>query len=420
MMRKQELPEASIFCIDMCGFYASVSAVELGLNPLEVCLAVVGNQERKGSVVLAASPMMKKRFGVKTGTRLFEIPDHQDILLVEPKMKLYLQKSMNITELLASYVPKESIHIYSVDESFIELTGTEKLWGPPESTMRRIQQELLDSFKLPSSVGGGPNMLLAKLSLDLEGKETGFAFWSYSDVPKKLWPVQPLSRMWGIGSRTEKTLNSMGIFSVGDLACADVTVLETQFGIMGNQLYQHANGIDLSDMGSPLVEGQISYGKGQILYRDYIEEQDIMTIILEMCEDVAMRTRQARRAGRTIHLGVAYSKTAFGGGFSRSRSIDEATNDTMEMYRVCQSLFREHFQNKPVRQISLAISNLEEESSMQLSLFDEKKFENRQLGEAMDTIRKRYGYSAIYRVIYATQAGTAIARTKLIGGHNKE
>ncbi|WP_157886546.1 DNA polymerase thumb domain-containing protein [Planococcus versutus] len=419
-MVKQALSEASIFCIDMCGFYASVSAVELGLDPLEVCLAVVSNPQRKGSVVLAASPMMKKRFGVKTGTRLYEVPNHQDILLVEPKMKLYLQKSMAITELLARYAPKESIHIYSVDESFIELTGTEKLWGPPIATMLRIQQELLDFFQLPSSVGGGPNMLLAKLALDLEAKKTGFAYWSFDDVAKKLWPVQPLSRMWGIGSRTEKTLNSMGIFSVGDLACTGVAVLEKQFGILGNQLHQHANGIDLSDMGSSLVEGQVSYGKGQILYRDYIEEQDIMTVILEMCEDVAMRTRQARRAGRTVHLSIVYSKTAFGGGFSRSRSIDEATNDTLTMYQLCQELFQEHFQHKPVRQISLAISNLEEESSMQLSLFDEKKFENRQLGEVMDRIRKRYGYSAIYRGISATQAGTAIARTKLIGGHNKE
>lgn len=415
-----ELPERYIFCIDMCGFYASVSAVELGLDPLEVCLAVVGNQERKGSVVLAASPMMKKRFGVRTGTRLFEIPDHPDILLIEPKMKLYLQKSMAITELLGTYVPKESIHIYSVDESFIELTGTERLWGPPTSTMRRIQQEILDDFKLPSAVGGGPNMLMAKLALDLEAKEKGFAYWTYTDIAMKLWPVRPLSKMWGIGHRTEKTLNSMGIYSVGDLACTDVALLEEQFGIMGNQLHQHANGIDLSDMGSPLIEGQISYGKGQILYRDYIEEKDIMTIILEMCEDVAMRTRQARRAGRTIHLSMVYSKTAFGGGFSRSQSIEEATNDTLKMYQVCLGIFREHFQHKPVRKISLAISNLEEESSMQLSLFDEKKFENRSLGEAMDTIRKRYGYSAIYRGISGTGAGTAIARTKLIGGHNKE
>lgn len=419
-MKGHELPERSIFCIDMRGFYASVSAVELGLDPLEVCLAVVGNQERKGSVVLAASPMMKERFGVRTGTRLFEIPNHPDILLIEPKMKLYLEKSMAITELLGTYVPKESIHIYSVDESFIELTGTEKLWGSPELTMRRIQQKLLDSFKLPSSVGGGPNMLMAKLALDLEAKETGFAYWTYADVAAKLWPVAPLRRMWGIGSRTEKTLNSMGIFCVGDLASADVSLLEERFGILGNQLHQHANGIDLSDLGSPLIEGQVSYGKGQILYRDYIEEKDIMTIILEMCEDVAMRTRQARRAGRTIHLGITYSKTAFGGGFSRSRSIEEATNDTLKIYQVCQAIFREHFQHKPVRQISLSISNLEEESSMQLSLFDERKFENRSLGTAMDNIRKKYGYSAIYRGISGTQAGTAIARTKLIGGHNKE
>lgn len=419
-MKALELPERHIFCIDMCSFYASVSAVELGLDPLEVCLAVVGNQERKGSVVLAASPMMKKRFSVKTGTRLFEIPNHPDILLIEPKMKLYLEKSMAITELLGSYVPKESIHVYSVDESFIELTGTEKLWGPPEQTMRCIQQELLDCFKLPSSVGGGPNMLLAKLALDLEAKETGFANWTYADVPKKLWPVAPLSKMWGIGSRMEKTLNSMGIFCIGDLACTDVSLLEERFGIMGNQLHQHANGIDLSDLGAPLVEGQVSYGKGQILYRDYIEEKDIMTIILEMCEDVAMRTRKAHRMGRTIHLSVVYSKSVFGGGFSRSRSIDEATNDTLKIYRVCQEIFHEHFQHKPVRQISLSISNLEEESSMQLSLFDERKFENRRLGSAMDAIRKKYGYSAIYRGISGTQAGTAIARTKLIGGHNKE
>ena len=419
-MKALELPERHIFCIDMCSFYASVSAVELGLDPLEVCLAVVGNQERKGSVVLAASPMMKKRFSVRTGTRLFEIPNHPDILLIEPKMKLYLEKSMAITELLGSYVPKESIHVYSVDESFIELTGTEKLWGPPEQTMRRIQQKLLDCFKLPSSVGGGPNMLLAKLALDLEAKETGFANWTYADVPKKLWPVAPLSKMWGIGSRMEKTLNSMGIFCIGDLACTDVSLLEERFGIMGNQLHQHANGIDLSDLGAPLVEGQVSYGKGQILYRDYIEEKDIMTIILEMCEDVAMRTRKAHRMGRTIHLSVVYSKSVFGGGFSRSRSIDEATNDTLKIYRVCQEIFHEHFQHKPVRQISLSISNLEEESSMQLSLFDERKFENRRLGSAMDAIRKKYGYSAIYRGISGTQAGTAIARTKLIGGHNKE
>lgn len=403
----------------MRSFYASCSAIDKGLDPMTAYIAVVGNQERKGSVVLAASPRMKSDFGVKTGTRLFEIPDDPRIQLIEPKMEFFLRVSMAITELLMEFLPKESVHVYSVDESFIDFTHVKRLWGDAEEVITHIQDALVRQFGLPSAVGGGPNMLLAKLALDLDAKKTGYAKWTYEDVPKKLWPVTPLSKMWGIGSQIEKTLIEMGIFSVGDLACTDLVTLESRLGILGYQLYQHANGIDLSDLGAPLIGGQVSYGKDQILYRDYITVEDILTVILEMCEDVAMRTRQASHAGRTIHLGVGYSKTAFGGGFSCSRSIDEATNDTMQIYRVCQELFKEHYTEKPVRQISLSISNLEDESSLQLSLFEARKWENRKLGSAMDQIRNRYGYSAIYRAVSGTAAGTAIARTKLIGGHKK-
>lgn len=229
----------------------------------------------------------------------------------------------------------------------------------------------------------------------------------------------PLSRMWGIGSQTERGLNGLGIFSVEDLAQAELSVLEDRFGILGHQLYQHAHGIDFSQLGPPLLEGQVSYGKGQILYRDYVKEEEVMTIILEMCEDVAMRARVARKAGRTIHLSIGYSKTAFGGGFSRSQSIEEATNETMNIYRVCQDLFRKFHQDKPIRQVSLSITNLEDESSMQLSLFEVRKWQKWKVGAAMDTIRGKYGYSAVYRAVSGTEAGTAIARTRLIGGHQK-
>lgn len=418
-MEMKELPERTIACLDMRSFYASCAAIQEGVDPLEAYIAVVGNQERRGSVVLAASPRMKKEFGVRTGTRLFEIPDDPRIRLIEPKMEFFLRVSMAITELITEFVPKDAVHVYSVDESFIDFTHVGRLWGETEALIIHIRDALVRQFGLPSAVGVGPNMLLAKLALDLEGKKRGIAKWTYDDVPEKLWPLTPLSEMWGIGSRTERTLNAMGIFSVGDLACTDIKTLEDRFGILGHQLYQHANGIDLSELGSPLVAGQVSYGKGQILYRDYIEVEDIMTIILEMCEDIAMRTREAGRAGRTIHLSVGYSKTAFGGGFSRSRSLEEATNDTLQIYKVCQVIFNDHFQNKPVRQISISISSLEEESSMQLSLFEARKWEKRRLGAAMDQIRNKYGYSAIYRAVSGTEAGTAIARTRLIGGHQK-
>lgn len=262
-------------------------------------------------------------------------------------------------------------------------------------------------------------MLLSKLALDLDAKKTGYSHWRYEDVETKLWPVSPLSEMWGIGSRTEKTLNSMGIFTVGDLAHTDLKALENKFGVMGNQLYHHAWGIDLSELGAPLLEGQISYGKSQVLFRDYRKVEEILTVILEMCEDVARRAREAGKVGRTISLGIGYSKDAFGGGFNRSRSIDEGTNETMSIYNVCKQLLNDYYDCRPVRHVSLSITKLEEEESMQLSLFERRKWQNRKLGAAMDHIRSKYGSTAILRAVSYTESGTAMQRSGLLGGHKK-
>jgi DNA polymerase V len=412
-------PNRSIACIDMMSFYASCMAVLHDLDVKTVPIAVVGNLEQKGSVVLAASPAMKKRFRVKTGTRLFEIPSHPDIKLFEPKMSYFLEMSMAVTNILHKYVPPEAVHVYSVDESFIDLTGTEKLWGPPEQTVLKIQKEILNTLQLQSTAGMGPNMLMAKLALDLDGKKAGFAKWTFEDVQTKLWPVYPLSEMWGIGSNMERNLNNMGISKVGDLANSDLKTLESVFGVMGNQMYYHANGIDLSDLGAPLMEKQISYGKSQILMRDYNKIEDVKTVILEMCEDVAKRARDTYQAARTISLGLGYSKNAFGGGFNRSRTIHDATNDTMKIYEVCKQLLKENYVERPVRQLSLSITKLEDEHSMQLSLFEKEKWKNRKLATAMDSIRNRYGSAALLRAVSYTDAGTAVKRSKLVGGHKK-
>ncbi|WP_060208327.1 DNA polymerase thumb domain-containing protein [Sporosarcina koreensis] len=415
----ENLPDRKIVCLDMRSFYASCAAVMEGLDVMDTPIAIIGNKERKGGIVLAASPALKKEFGVQTGMRLYEIPDDPSIRLIEPKMQFYIDVSMEIAKNLNRYVPKEAIHVYSVDESFIDLGGTERLWGDPEETVKRIQDELVSQYELRSACGMGPNMLMAKLALDLDAKKTGFARWTYEDVPSRLWPVAPLSRMWGIGSRLERTLNNMGIFSVGDLAHTPLERLETKFGVMGNQLYHHAHGIDLSDLGAPLIEGQISYGKGQILYRDYTKREDILAVILEMCEDVALRAREAGKAGRTVHLSIGYSKNSLGGGFGRSRSMHEATNDTMAIYRLCKKLLDEFHDGRPVRRIAISLANLENEYAMQLSFFDEHKWRNRQLGKAMDSLRKKYGSTAVLRAVSYTDAGTAVHRSQLIGGHYK-
>ena len=222
----EHLPDRKIVCIDMRSFYASCAAVVEGLDITKTPIAIIGNKQRKGGIVLAASPMLKEKFDVQTCTRLYEIPDDPSIHLIEPQMALYIDISMEIIRLLNNYVPKEAIHVYSIDESFIDLSGTERLWGPMEETVKRIQDDLENQFQLRSACGIGPNMLLAKLALDIEAKKTGIAQWTYKDVPTKLWPIAPLSRMWGIGSRQEKTLNDMWLFSVGDLAHASLEILE--------------------------------------------------------------------------------------------------------------------------------------------------------------------------------------------------
>ncbi|MFJ7934366.1 DNA polymerase thumb domain-containing protein [Sporosarcina sp. NPDC096371] len=418
MMDYSKMPNRPIACIDMMSFYTSCMASLHNLDVQKVPIAIVANLKQQGSVVLAASPPMKKRFNIKTGNRLWEIPHHPEIRLFEPKMSYFIDMSMAITEILHKYVPAEAIHVYSIDESFLDLTGTERLWGDPVQTVKKIQAELLESLNLPSTAGMGPNMLMAKLALDIEGKKTGFAKWSYDDVQTKLWNVSPLSEMWGIGRQTEKSLNAMGIFSVGDLANFDLQQLEKRFGVMGNQLYFHGWGIDLSETDAPLPQGQISYGKNQMLMRDYNTRDEVMVVTLEMCEDVAKRARDASQAGRTISFGISYSNRAYGGGgFLRSRTLRESTNDTMAIYNVCKELFRENHNGDPVRQISISLSKLEDEHSMQLDLFDTKKWQVRKLAAVMDDIQNRFGPTALLRAVSLTDAGTALKRSSLIGGH---
>lgn len=186
---------------------------------------------------------------------------------------------------------------------------------------------------------------------------------------------------------------------------------------MGNQIYYHAHGVDLSELGTPIRQEQISFGKSQILLRDYNEEAEIKSVILEMCEEVASRARKAKKAGRTIHLGVGYSQTVGGGGFHRSLTIDQPTNITMKLYKACIALFKKFYQGQTVRSLSVTLGNVVDDNQFQMSLFEENSEKERQLGHVMDSIREKYGSDAILRAISYTTAGTALKRAKLVGGH---
>jgi DNA polymerase V len=282
----------------------------------------------------------------------------------------------------------------------------------------RIQSEL----KIPAACGIGQNMVMAKLALDIDAKKAPnfIAEWTYDDLPERLWKVSPLSEMWGIGKRLEKSLNELGYFKIGDIATANIDVLRKHFGVIGEELYYHTNGIDLSDITNRTpMSGAKSYGLGQTLFQDYFQD-GIMVIMREMVDDVATRMRLAERAGRTVHLSIGYSKST-SGGFGRQMKLDFPTNDPDVIYKACKTLFDKFYESSPIRRISISISHLEvDDHYIQMSLFDDpvEVVKRRALLMAMDEIKKVYGKNSVLRATSKMKSSTVRHRNELIGGHN--
>ncbi|WP_164217221.1 DNA polymerase IV [Virgibacillus sp. YIM 98842] len=408
-------PRNDVLCIDMRSFYASVEAVKLGLDPMKTMLAVVGDPNRSGSIVLAASPELKRKHGISNVSRFFELPDDPDIHIVPAHMADYLRVSMEITRLINQYVPKEAIHQYSVDEVWVTVNGLQRLFGDRWEIARKIKTDILDSFGITSSIGIGDNKFLAKVVMDLHAKKAGIAECKYEDVEEKLWPF-PVEDIWGIGGRMKRNLNRMGIVTLGQLAGFSLEQLKKRFGVMGEQLYWHAWGIDLSPIyGDFTKTEQKGFGHGISLLRDYTKEE-VSVCILDLCEEVCRRARTANQVGKTIHLGIGYGKET-GGGFSRSRSVSIPTNVTMDMYEVCMQLFHEFYDGKSnIRRVYVTLDNLFDKGETQLNLFEDRA-KKTDIGYVMDAIRAKHGSTAILRATSYTSAGITLDRSKKIGGH---
>lgn len=400
----------------MRSFYASVEAVKLGLDPMKVMLAVVGDLSRPGSIVLAASPMLKKIYGISNVSRYFELPNDPAIYIVQANMADYLHVSIQITKLLNSYAPKEAIHQYSIDEVWVTVDGLEKLFGTKWQIAKKIKHHILSKFGISSAIGIGDNKFLAKVVMDLHAKkmESGIAACHYEDVEKKLWPF-PVESIWGIGRQITRRLNRLGIITLGEIANFPLEQLKSHFGIMGEQMYWHAWGIDLSPVFGDFTKvSQDSFGHGISLLRDYTKDE-VRICILDLCEECCRRARTTNKVGRTIHLGIGYSMNH--GGFSRSKSIYTPTNITLEMHAVCMELFESFYDgSSKVRRVTVTLTNLIDEIDIQLDLFDDR-VRNKDIGIVMDSIRERFGSTAILRASSYTDAGIALDRSKKIGGH---
>ncbi|MGX7632529.1 Y-family DNA polymerase [Bacillus thuringiensis] len=415
------LPNRIILCVDLRSFYASVSCIKMGLDPMYTKLAVVGDVNRNGSIVLAATPPLKE-LGVKKMARLYEIPRRKDILVVNPIMGTYIKCSNYITKLALQYVPIEDFHQYSIDEFFMDITDSIHLFAnDPYEFALKFKNEIYAKTRIECTIGIGPNPLMSKVALDIEAKnnQNGIAYWKYEDVPTKLWSIRPLNTFWGISYKTEEKLNRKGIHSIGDLANYPLKYLKQSFGKIGEELHLHSYGIDFSRISEKYVPATTSVGKSQILMRDYtIEEFPI--ILLEHIEEVCYRLRRQNKLAQTVHFSVGYSKS-YNGGIRKTHTLSRPTNLTMDIYKICTYFLHQQYTGEPIRSISISLTNLIQEGEEQISLFDNttQREQEVKLTKVMDEIRTRFGKNSILRGVSYTHNATARYRNTLIGGHRK-
>lgn len=412
----------NIMCIDLKSFFASCECVERGIDPFKVPLVVANPNQGNGAITLAITPCLKAQ-GIPSRVRLYDIPKNIKYEIVPPRMKLYINKSKEVVNIYLDYVSSEDLHIYSIDECFLDVTNYLKMYKKSDYELaEEILNTIYKKTGLTATCGIGPNMLLAKVAMDTEAKKykNGIAKWTYNDIEEKLWPITPLSKMWGIGPRMEKNLNILNIHTIGDLAKYDKNKLKDKFGVMGLELWNHANGIDTSKISDFKVEAKDkSYSHSQVLMKDY-DGENIKLIISEMVDVITRRLRLNNMQTTVIGFGISYSKTV-GGGFYHSLKLDTATDTSKDILQICYSIFDHYYESMPIRKVSISCGGLIKKVGVQLNLFESPdEAENEiKVNEAIDEIKNRYGKNSLIKASSLLEDSTAIERNQKIGGHHE-
>lgn len=453
-------PHSDIAFFDIKSFYASVECVERGLDPLTTSLCVMSHGDNSKGLILASSPTFKKVFGKKNVGRAYDLPFNvhtrrfsysnarrqgleitpESVSFIEkwakrtifapPRMGLYIQRNMEIQTVLQNYAPKEEVHPYSIDEGFVDLSRSLDYFAPNKRLSRRVRLDLVSNrlqhdiwrkTGVYSTIGmSNANPLLAKLALDNEAKHTPTmrANWSYEDVERKVWGIETMTDFWGIGSRTEKRLNRLKIYTIKDLANSNPDLLKAEFGVMGLQLWFHANGVDESNVLEPYRPKATGIGNSQVLPKDYYKQTDIELVLSEMAEQVAIRLRKRRKKTTVVAIYVGYSRDVDKKAISVQKKIDPSQSTKVLTEHVVE-LFRKKYTGGAIRNIGVRYDGLVEEAYTVYSLFDDveaiEKIEK--VEQTIDTIRAKYGYLSVQKATSLYENSRTIARSKLIGGH---
>lgn len=408
---------------DLKAFYASYECVERGLDPFKTPLAVTDTTRKESTIVLSVSPYLKA-LGVTSRCRRKDLPTNIDNMIYAiPQMEKYVKKSAEIVSIFLNYFGEDDIHIYSIDELFVYLSPYLKLYklGPIDLCLK-IQNEILKKTGLTMTCGIGPNMFLAKVADDKFAKnQKNFIFMLTKENFKDyLWKIKPLSELWGISTGYEKKLNELGIYDVGQLANFNKDILKDKLGIIGEELFEHANGIDNTDIRNKYFPINHNLNLGQVLMRDYRYDETLL-IIEEMVDDLAFRLRNFDLETENVSLYIRYSFSQEG-GFNKQLNLSSPTSDNKRIYESLKLLFLNNVKkNALIRQVGISFNKLSKPKTRQLSLFDNYELENKNkdLYNTLDYIKENYGEDALLRGSSLLKSSTSKLRHSQIGGHKK-
>ena len=359
---------------------------------------VAGDKASRHSIILAKSTPAKK-FGIQTGEPLFQAMEKcPNLVVVPPDYALYVEASRHFMKVLRDFSP--SVEQYSIDEAWVDMTGTERLWGAPRLAAEAMRERILRELGFTVNVGISSNKLLAKMAGDFEKPNKVHTLFPW-EMEAKFWPL-PVRDLFLVGAATEAKLRKLGIYTIGDLAYSDVGLLRRRLGKHGETIWHFANGRN-ADMVTPKPAENKGYGNSVTTAKDVTGAEEAHQVILSLCETVAMRMRRDGKSGSCVCIHLRTNEFKH---FSHQAVLHGATNITAELFRAACRVFDEAWDRvTPLRQLGVQVTRLSGEPYQQFDFFSgltPTQYERKlRLDETVDALRDRFGEDIIRRARFA-------------------
>lgn len=378
---------------DCNSFFASVETV---LNPAykNVPMAVCGSTEDRHGIVLAKNELAKK-YDIKTAETVYSAKKKCPALVIaEPHHEEYLKYSKRVNEIYARYT--DMIEPFGIDESWLDVTASKKLFGSGEQIAERIRREVKEEIGITVSIGVSFNKVFAKLGSDYK-KPDAITVISEENFRQIVFPL-PVSDLLFVGKRTAEQLNSIGVKTVGDLAAISPDILNRRFGKMGEMLYKYSNGLDDSPVSAEREDAK-SVGSGFTFKHDLTDPEEYRIGIDYLADDIGRRLRKMAMKCETVQLSI---KDEFLSVLQRQRPIMPPTDIARSIADVAYSILIDEWQKgKPIRMLTVTATNLvhTETFAEQIDIFGEEDFKEREKSkkreETIDEIRRKHGAASI-------------------------